>query len=209
MRALVFLLLGSAAGMVGASLSAPAVPGECSSVPAGVSRCIYRSLAPSAGIVTSCHDEHTCRVGYYYGNPSDAVWFTPPSGMATLPKPEVFWLTATLAQIRFDCAHPCSVSYFFEARRHRLSEPRYAVLTVDPRRLLIAMAEDRALVVRQVFSGREVMRLQRDWAPAQWLGDVIPALHFDPDGRLSFTWFRGTERAPVTERVSVPSVPHG
>ena len=109
---------------------------------------------------------------------------------------------------RFDCAHPCSVRYFFEVRRRRLSDPRPAVLAVDPRRLLIAVVEDQALVIRQVFSGREVVRLQRDWAPADWLGDVIPAVRFDPDGRLSFTWLRGKERAPVSERVSVPSIPH-
>ena len=33
-------------------------------------------------------------------------------------------------------------------------------------------------------------------------------VYFDPDGRLSFTWLRGQERTPVSERVSVPSVPH-
>jgi hypothetical protein len=127
--------------------------------------------------------------------------------MATLPKPEVIWLTATLAQVRFECGRPCSFSYFFEVTRHRLSEPRYAVLAVDARRLLMAVAEDRALVIRQVFTGREVLRLERDWAPATWLGDVVPTSHFDPDGRLSFTWLRGSERTPVSERVSVPSIP--
>jgi hypothetical protein len=206
---LVVLLVGSAFGMMGASPARhPPSSGECSTQSGGASFCIYRSLAPSAGIVASCHDERDCRVGYYYGNPTDAVWLAPPTGMTMLPRPEVIWLTATLAQVRFDCVHPCSVSYFFEVRRHRLSEPRYAVLAVDPRRLLIAVAEQHALVVRQAFSGREVARLERDWAPAAWLGDVIVALAFDPDGRLSFTWLRGKERVPVNERVSVPSVPH-
>jgi hypothetical protein len=63
-------------------------------------------------------------------------------------------------------------------------------------------------VLSQIFSGREVGRIERDWASGDWLGDVITALRFDPDGRLSFTWLRGAERAPVSERVSVPSVPH-
>ena len=208
MRALFVLLLGSAVGIMGTSSGPLPTPGECSNERGGATFCIYRSLAPSAGIVASCRDEHACRVGYYYGNPTDAVWFTPPAGMATVPKPEVIWLTSTLAWVRVDCSHPCSVSYFFEVRRKRLSEPRHAVLAVDSRRLLLAAAEDRALVIRQVFSGREVVRLERDWAPAAWLGDVISELRFDPDGRLSFTWLRGKERAPASERVSVPSVPH-
>ncbi len=207
MRALP-LVLGLAVGLGSTSGSPPVTPGECSIGSDGASLCLYRSLLPSAGIVASCRDGHDCRVGYYYGNPSDAVWFKPPQDTPMLPKPEVIWLTSTLAQIRFDCGHPCSWSYFFEARRQRLSEPRRSVLGVDPRRLLMALAEDRALVVRQVFSGREVARVERDWAPVTWLGDVITALHFDPDGRLSFTWLRGKERAPVSERVSVPSVPH-
>ncbi len=209
MRALsVLLLLGAALALAPAPASPPATPGECSGESGGISLCVYRSLLPSAGIVASCRAGHDCRVGYYYGNPSDGVWFTLPEGMATLPKPEVIWLTSTLAQVRFDCGHPCSWSYFFEARRHRLSAPRRSVLAADPARLLMATVEGRALVVRQLFSGREVARIEREWAPAAWLGDVVTTLRFDPDGRLSFTWLRGTERAPVSERVSVPSVPH-
>ena len=69
------------------------------------------------------------------------------------------------------------------------------------------MVEERALVVRQIFSGRPVARIERHWAPDLWMGAAITSLHFDPDGRLSFTWLRGSERVPVTERVSVPSVP--
>jgi hypothetical protein len=45
-------------------------------------------------------------------------------------------------------------------------------------------------LVRQVFSGREVARIERPWAPSRWLGEVVTALRFDPDGRLSFTWLR-------------------
>lgn len=204
---LLLLLLGSAVGTIGAAGAPPPTPGECSGDRGAASLCLYRSLLPSVGIVASCRDEHSCRVGYYYGNPSDAVWWTPPPGVAALPRPEVIWLTATLAQVRFDCGHPCSWSYFFEAKRRRLSEPRRSVLAVDAARLLVAVPEGRALVIRQVYSGREVARIEREWAPARWLGDVITALHFDPDGRLSLTWLRGTERVVVSERVSVPSIP--
>ena len=209
MRGLWLLLLLSPAAALAAEPGSPrATPGECSAERAGVSFCIYRSLLPSAGLVTSCRDRGSCRVGHYYGNPADAVWFRPPPGMTTFPEPKVIWLTATLAHVRFDCGRPCSWSYFFEATRRRLSEPRRSVLAVDSRRLLMAVAEVRALVVRQIFSDREVARIERDWAPDAWLGDAITALRFDPDGRLSFTWLRGKERAPVSERVSVPSVPH-
>jgi len=135
------------------------------------------------------------------------VWFVSPSGLQTLPEPRVFWLTSTLAQVRFDCGQQCSWSYFYDAIRRRPSEPRRLVMAVDTKRLLVAMAEERTLVVRQVFSGRPVARIERDWAPGPWVGAAITALHFDPDGRLSFTWLRGSERVPVTERVSVPSVP--
>ena len=207
MWTLLALALCSTVGALGVSDSPPPARGECSRDPGGGSFCLYRSLVPSAGLVASCRDEHVCRVGYYYGNPTDAVWFVPPPGLARLPRPEVIWLTSTLAQARFDCDHPCTVSYFFEVTRHRLSEPRQSVLAVDSRRLLLAMAENRALVVRQMFSGREVARLERDWAPADWLGDVVTALRFDPDGRLAFTWLRGKDRVPVSERVSIPSIP--
>jgi len=190
-----------------APASVAATPGECSPERGGATFCLYRSLLPSVGVVASCEGRH-CRVGTYYGNPSsDVVWFAPPAGMETLPEPRVFWLTSTLAQVRFDCGEGCSWSYFFDAIRRRLSEPRRSVLAVDPRRLLVAMTEDRSLVVRQVFSGREVARIEREWAPVTWLGDAITALRFDPDGRLSLTWLRGSERSTVTERISVPSVP--
>jgi hypothetical protein len=201
------LLLASAVPVAAAPASTPAAPGECSAESGGVTLCVYRSLLPSAGIVASCRDARDCRVGYYHGKLSDAVWFKPPEGMAAFPKPEVIWLTSTLAQVRLNCGHPCSWSYMFEATRQRLSVPWRSVLAVDPRRLLMAVADGRALVVRQVFSGREVARVERDWAPEAWLGDVITVLRFDPDGRLSFTWFRGKDREPVSERVSVPSVP--
>lgn len=208
MRALVLaLLVGAAAGTIGASPLPRPSRGDCASEPDGRSRCIYRSFAPSTGIVTSCRNEHDCRVGSYYGNPTDAAWFEPPPGFTTLAQPEVTWLTATLAEVRVPCGRSCSFSYFFEAQRRRLSAPWRSVLAVDARRFLLATAEARVLVIRQVFSGREIMRIERNWAPADWLGDVLPDLHFDPDGRLTFTWLRGPERAPVNERVSVPSMP--
>ncbi|MGH7315404.1 MAG: hypothetical protein ACREJS_04010 [Candidatus Rokuibacteriota bacterium] len=99
------------------------------------------------------------------------------------------------------------MSYFFEAKRRRLSPPRPQALDVDLRRLLVAQADARALVVRQIFSGREVARITRDWAPGASLSDALTEIHFDPDGRLTFTWLKGSDRTPVRERVSVPSIP--
>jgi hypothetical protein len=202
------LLLTPAVALAAASASPPATHGECSPERDGVSFCIYRSLLPSVGIVSSCRGASRCQVGHYYGNPSsDVAWFTLPPGMVALPEPQVFWLTSTLAQVRFDCGQGCSWSYFYDAIRRRLSEPRRVVLAVDSKRLLMAMVEERMLVVRQVFSGREVARIEREWTPGVWLGDAVTALRFDPDGRLTLTWLRGNDRVPVTERVSVPSVP--
>lgn len=202
-------LLAMGVGALGAAWAPALSRGECGPPAGDATLCVFRSGMPSVGIVTSCRDPQTCRVGYYHGELSHPVWFTPPEGLRALPKPEVTWLTVTLAQVRVDCGRPCSWSYFFEAKRQRLSDPRRSVLAVDPRRLLMAVAEERTLVIRQVFSGREVARVERDWAPAAWLGDVIPTLSFDPDGRLSFTWLRGEDRIPVSERVSVPSIPQG
>ncbi len=164
-------------------------------------------MLPSAGLVAECESDARCRVGYYAGSPGQATWLQPPPGLAALPKPSVIWYSATFAEARFDCGRPCSVSYFFEARRRLISAPRQGVLDVDLRRQLLAAAEGWALVVRQIFSGREVARIRRPWAPAAALGDVVIALRFDPDGRLAFTWLRGAERQPVSERVSVPSIP--
>lgn len=204
----VLLLAAAALALLGAGGTPAPVHGECAGAGgAEPSHCLYRSAFPSAGLVADCRTDRDCRVGYYYGDPAVPVWLAPPAGMPTLPKPEVIWRTATFAEIRFDCGGPCSVSYFFEAKRRRLSEPRRFVLDVDSRRLLLAQAEERALVVRQVFSGREVARIERPWAPGAWLGEALRSIHFDPDGRLTFTWLRGAERRPVTERVSVPSAP--
>ncbi len=155
--------------------------------------------------MSRCRTDHDCRVGYYYGDPEDPVWFEPPAGVATLPRPEVIWHEATFAQVRFriGAGH---VSYFFEAKRRRLSPPRADVLAVDMRRLLVAQADGRAIAVRQMFAGREVAHLERDWAPGR-LEDAITAIHFDPDTRLTLSYLRGSSREPVTERLSIPSIP--
>ena len=71
----------------------------------------------------------------------------------------------------------------------------------------MAQEDGRELTVRQIFSGREVARITRDWTPGPSLGNALTEIHFDPDGRLTFTWLKGKDRTPVTERVSVPSIP--
>jgi hypothetical protein len=71
----------------------------------------------------------------------------------------------------------------------------------------VAQEEGRDLAVRQIFSGREVARITRDWTPGSSLATALTEIHFDPDGRLTFTWLKGNDRTPVTERVSVPSIP--
>ncbi|HKW94133.1 MAG TPA: hypothetical protein VJX92_19755 [Methylomirabilota bacterium] len=119
----------------------------------------------------------------------------------------MIWREATFAEIRFECGAPCRVSYFFEAKRRRLSPPRLQVLDVDTRRLLVAQADGRTIVVRQIFSGREVARIDRDWAPGPSVEPALTTIHFDPDGRLTFTWLKGNNRTPVSERVSVSSIP--
>jgi hypothetical protein len=192
-----------------AAAASPApVAGDCAG-PAedGPSRCLYRSALPSTGLVADCRSDRDCRVGYYYGDPEKPVWLEPPPDLSTLPKPEIMWRAATFAEIRFACGPGCRVSYFFEAKRRRLSPPRDQVLDVDIRRLLIAQAEDTAIAVRQIFSGREVARITRPWTQGLSLADAVVEVRFDPDGRLTFTWLRGEDRTPVTERISVPSIP--
>ena len=197
--ALVFLAAGPAA-------AASEAPAECSGPGEdGPSRCLYRSALPSAGIVADCASDRDCRVGYYYGGPEQPTWFTPPLEMAKLPKPDVLWHTATFAETRFDCGRGCTWSYFFEAKRHLLSAPRRDVLDADYRRLLMAQVEGRALAIRQIYSAREVLRLERDWTPGLPVGEAIKEIRFDPDGRLTFTWLKGPTRDRVSERVTVPS----
>jgi len=145
-------------------------------------------------------------VGAYQGAPETPTWFPPPPWRDTLPRPAVRWHTATLGEARFAGGSGATLSYFFEARRHRISGPRAGVLEVDVRRSLFAATEERALVVRQIFSGRPVTRIERPWAPGLDVRAAVTALRFDPDGRLSFTWLAGPERRTVSERVSVPSV---
>ena len=207
MRPLRWPLLGAlvilGAGPAAAALEAPA---DCSGPGGdGPSRCLYRSALPSAGIVAECASDRDCRVGYYYGGPEQPTWFTPPPEMSRMPKPDVLWHTATFAETRFDCGRGCTWSYFFEARRHLLSAPRRDVLDADYRRLLMAQVEGRALAIRQIYSAREVLRLERDWTPGLSVGEAITEIRFDPDGRLTFTWLKGSARDRVSERVTVPS----
>jgi hypothetical protein len=122
-----------------------------------------------------------------------------------MPKPDVIWHSATFAEARVGCGPGCTWSYFFEAKRRQLSAPRRDVLQADYRRLLMAQVEGRALVVRQIFTAREALRIERDWAPGLALGEAITEIRFDPDGRLSLTWLKGPDRAPMSERVTVPS----
>jgi hypothetical protein len=207
MRPLPRLLLGALVVLAaGTAARASESPADCSGPGGdGPSRCLYRSALPSSGIVAECRSDRDCRVGYYYGGPERATWFTPPSDMARMPKPDVLWHTATFAETRFDCGRSCTWSYFFEARRQLLSAPRHDVLDADHRRLLMAQAEGRALAIRQIYSAREVLRLERDWAPGLSVGEAIKEIHFDPDGRLTFTWLKGPARDRVSERVTVPS----
>jgi hypothetical protein len=188
------------------AVATPISTGECSG-PGGPGRshCLYRSLMPSTGIVADCRSDSDCRVGYYYGEPSRATWFTAPVAMSTMPKPEVLWHTATFAETRIGCGRSCTWSYFFEAKRRFLSAPRRDVLDVDYRRMLMAQADGRALAIRHIFSARDVLRIERDWAPGLSVGQAITEIRFDPDGRLTFTWLKGPGRERVSERVSVPS----
>jgi hypothetical protein len=71
----------------------------------------------------------------------------------------------------------------------------------------VAQEDGKAIAVRQIFSGREVARITRDWPPGPSLAGILTEIHFDPDGRLTFTWLRKNDRTPVTERVSIPSIP--
>lgn len=189
----------------GARGDASAVPGECAPA-AAVTRCLFRSSLPSVGLVSDCEGAR-CRVGYYYGSVDAVEWLPLPGGWTAFPPPEVSWPSSTFAAVRFRCGPACSVSYFFDGRRRRLSPPRPDVLALDQRRLLIASAEDRALVVRHAYAGREVARIERDWAPGLAVAEAVRAAAFHPDGRLSFTWLRGPGREPVAERLSVPSIP--
>ena len=190
----------------GPAAATPVSTGECSGPGGqGPSRCLYRSLMPSTGIVADCTSDRDCRVGYYYGRPADATWFTAPAAMSTMSKPAVLWHTATFAEARIGCGRSCTWSYFFEAKRRSLSAPRRDVLDVDYRRLLMAQADGRTLVIRHIFSAHEVIRIDRDWAPGLSVAQAITEIRFDPDGRLSFTWLKGPGLLPQSERVSVPS----
>lgn len=153
-----------------------------------------------------CETDTRCRIGAYHGPPETPTWFAPPPGRDTLPRPTVRWHSATLGEARFDVAPAGTLSYFFEVRRQRISGARAGVLEVDVRRSLFAAAEEGVLVVRQIFSGRPVTRIERPWAPGLDVRAAVTALRFDPDGRLSFSWLAGPERRTVSERVSVPSV---
>ena len=169
-------------------------------------RCLYRSGLPSAGLTAVCPAGEQCRVGYYYGSLETVTWLAPPPGLAALPRPDVFWHASTFAQARVPCGPACTSSYFFDARRHRVSPPRANVLAVDALRLLFAAAEEGAVMARQIYSGRPVLRIVRDFAPGP-VAAAITEARFDPDGRLALTWLRGAAREPVSERISVPSLP--
>ena len=83
MRALRLFLLGALVLLAPWPAAAtPVSKGECSGPGgAGPSHCLYRSLMPSTGIVADCKSDRDCRVGYYYGGPERATWFTAPLAM--------------------------------------------------------------------------------------------------------------------------------
>jgi len=184
------------------------VAGDCAGgSPDQPSHCIYRAAFPSTGLVSRCRTDRDCRVGYYYGDPEKPVWLEPPPGVATLPRPEVIWHEATFAEVRFEMDPARHLSYFFEAKRRRLSAPQPDVLSVDTRRLLMAQLDGRAIAVRQIFSAREVARIERAWAPGLPLREALAAIHFDLDGRLTIAWRPGRGAEAITERISIPSIP--
>jgi hypothetical protein len=192
---------------VGAAATAP-VAGECvEDRAAGTTRCLYRSAIPSAGLLADCRADGACRVGHYYGDLTAVTWLAPPPGLATLPRPAVTWLTATLAEARFACGEGCTVSYFFDARRHKVSPPHWRVLTVDVQRQRLLVAEERRLAVRHLYSARLLLSVERDWAPGPSVAAAVTAAQLLPDGRLALQWLRGPERTPVSERITVPAIP--
>ena len=188
-----------------AAAAAPA-PAECSGPGgAGPSHCLYRSVLPSAGIVADCVSDRDCRVGYYYGGPERATWYTPPQGMASLPKPRRDLAHGDLRRDALRLRPPCAWSYFFEARRHLLSEPRRDVLDVDYRRLLMAQVDGRALAIRQIFSARDVLRTRAGLGAGalRRRGDHGDPLR--PRRAADLHLAQGSGRERVSERVSVPS----
>src|SRR5262249_32068445 len=77
-----------------------------------------RAPAPPDGVLAS-----SC------GPPERRGGSGPPAGVVTLPRPEVLWHEATFAEVRFEIGAG-HVSYFFEAKRRRLSRPLPDVLAV-------------------------------------------------------------------------------
>ena len=155
--------------------------------------------------MADCVSDTRCRVGDYYGDPDEPGWLAyPRTGDAT--EPRVSWHTATLAEMRFACGPECAMSYFFEARRRRLSPCARPCWTWTSAVPLVAMADGPAVVVPPDLLGPRGGPYHPPGRGAS-LRDAVTAIHFDPDGRLTFTWLAGNTRTPVTERVSVPSVP--
>jgi hypothetical protein len=202
------VLLGALLAPGSADAATPPVAGECvEDAAAGTTRCLYRSAIPSAGLLAECRADGACRVGHYHGDLAAVTWLAPPPGLAVLPRPDVIWLASTLAHARFACGAGCTVSYFFDARRHRVSPPHWRVLAVDVQRQRLLVAEERRLVVRHMYSGRLVLSVERDWAPGPTAADAVTSARLLPDGRLVLDWLRGPERTPVSERISVPAIP--
>jgi len=204
--ALLVLATLLAPGAAGAA--PPATPGECvTDAATGTTRCLFRSGFPAAGLLAECRSDVECRVGHYHGDLDAVTWLAPPPGLGRLPRPAVTWLSSTLAEARFGCGGACTVSYFFDARRRRVSPPHWRVLAVDVRRQRLVAGEERRLAVRQIFSGRLVLSLERDWAPGGPAAEAVTAARLLPDGRLVLEWLRGPDRTPVSERITVPAVP--
>ena len=146
--------------------AAPA-PGECSG-PGGAGRPTASTapLMPSAGIVADCAERPRLprRLLLRRTRAGDVAH-------AACGHDQHAQARRHLAQrdlrrgTRFGCGPGCTWSYFFEAKRRLLSAPRRDVLEADYRRLLMAQVEGRALAVRQIFTAREALRIERDWAP--------------------------------------------
>lgn len=107
-----------------------------------------------------------------------------------------------LAELRWSCGSPCSISLFVDLVNGRVSEQMQDVFAVDPARALAAVGAGRAIEVRRIFDGPEpVANVELDLSPVAAITSAIELAEFNAAGDLVLNYLKGPDFKPAREVV--------
>ena len=107
-----------------------------------------------------------------------------------------------LAELRWSCGSPCSISLFVDLDKGRVSEQMQDVLAVDAARALAAVGARRAIEVRRIFDGpKPLAKVERDFSPVAAMPSAIESAQFNAAGDLVLNYLKGAAFTPTRDVV--------